>query len=257
MPVIGVLNQKGGVGKTTTALNLSAAITLKNASSILIDLDPQCHLTKIHKEYPEEVAETLYEFYAKKKSLDKLAIDWPNVGKLIPSHQELIKVETKYGNGPEILFKLKRGLESLKEASPHDFIILDCPANTGVLSLSAIFAADLIIIPIVSDHFSLKAAKRIEFVLQALERVLKKRVPRCYLNTRYDKRRNISSELYEKAREEFGSELLDTIIYENVSLAVSPKENMDIFSYRKKSIGSESYQALLNELLSKGLIEIT
>lgn len=254
MKTIIVLNQKGGVGKTTTALNLTAALHLKSQSTVMIDLDPQGHLTKIHPHYPEDVSDTLYQFYSNKKPLEELAVDWPNIGKFIASHQELIKVETKYGSGPDILFKLKKGLEGLADAHPHDFNIIDCPANTGVLSLSGIFCADLIVIPMASDYFSIKAAKRIEFVLQALEKVLKKRVPRCYLITRFDRRRNISQNVYEKAKLEFKEELLNTIIYENVALAASPHEGQDVFSYKPNCIGSHNYRDLAGEILARYLI---
>lgn len=257
MQTIAVLNQKGGVGKTTTALNLSASITRKNLSSTLIDLDSQGHLTKVFESYPEDVSKTIFGFYSDNTPLQKLLIDWQNIGKFIPSHQELIKVETKYGNGPEILFKLGKGLKTFNETSPQDFIVLDCPANTGVLCLSAIFAADLVIIPIASDHFSLEGAKRIEFVLGALERVLKKRVSRCYLTTRFDKRRKISSEIYDEAKQKFGNELLNTIINENVALTNSVKNHQDIFTYDSKSSGAKNYGELLEELLQNRCWEAT
>ncbi|CEN56192.1 ParA family protein [Candidatus Methylopumilus turicensis] len=257
MQTIAVLNQKGGVGKTTTALNLSASITRKNLSATLIDLDSQGHLTKVFESYPEDVSKTIFGFYSDKTPLQKLLIDWQNIGKFIPSHQELIKVETKYGNGPEILFKLGNGLKTFNAHAPQDFIVLDCPANTGVLCLSAIFAADLVIIPIASDHFSLAGAKRIEFVLGALERVLKRRVSRCYLTTRFDKRRKISSETYQEAQQKFGDELLDTIIYENVALTNSVKNHQDIFTFDSKSTGAKNYGELLEELIQNKWLEVT
>ena len=257
MQTIAVLNQKGGVGKTTTALNLSASITRKNYSPVLIDLDAQGHLTKIRESYPEDASKTLFQFYSNKTDLKDLLMDWQNIGKFIPSHQELLKVETQYGVGPEILFKLRRGLEDFNENAPQDFFILDCPANTGILALSSIFAADLVIIPIASDHFSLEAAKRIEFVLGALERVLKRRVRRCYLNTRFDNRRNISKEIHEEAKKKFGDELLNTIIYENVALTNSVKNHQDIFTYDSKSIGAKKYGELLEELFKNGWLEPT
>lgn len=257
MQTIAVLNLKGGVGKTTTALNLSASIIRKNFSSTLIDLDSQGHLTKVFKSNPEEISKTIFRFYSEKTPLQNLCIDWQNIGNFIPSHQELIKVETKYGNGPEILFKLSNGLKTFNEVSPQHFIVLDCPANTGVLCLSAIFAADLVIIPIASDHFSIDAATRIEFVLGALERVLKRRVTRCYLTTRFDKRRNISSEIYAVAKQKFGDELLNTIINENVALTQSVKNKQDIFTYDSKSSGAKNYGELLEELLKNRWLQVT
>lgn len=255
MTRIALFNQKGGVGKTTTVLNLAAGLHRRKRDPLLIDFDPQGHLTQIHPDPPTHSGRSLFGFYQGSKTLQELEYPWISVGRLIPSHRELVKVDTIFGKGPAILNKLKQGLELLeKEAvAPRDTLI-DCCPYVGVLSLSAIFAADLILIPITSDFLSLQGADKVEHTLRALEPVLKKRVDRRYLMTRFDKRRRMSFQVQEQALERFGTDVCNTVISENVTVAESPRFNMDIFSHRGSSTGAQDYEALLNELVEAGLL---
>jgi chromosome partitioning protein len=160
------------------------------------------------------------------------------VGKLISSDKELIKVETKFGNGPSIVFRLKEGLNELESVYKDADIVMDCPPSVGVLALNAIFAADLVIIPISSDFLSLNGARKIEHTLKALETLMKRRLNRIYLFTKFDKRRLMSSQVFNMAKTYFGDEVCDVVIKENVDLAKSPNERKDIFSYNSKSLGA-------------------
>ena len=160
------------------------------------------------------------------------------MGKLISSDKELIKVETKFGNGPSIVFRLKEGLNELESVYKDADIVMDCPPSVGVLALNAIFAADLVIIPISSDFLSLNGARKIEHTLKALETLMKRRLNRIYLFTKFDKRRLMSSQVFNMAKTYFGDEVCDVVIKENVDLAKSPNERKDILSYNSKSLGA-------------------
>jgi chromosome partitioning protein len=254
MTRVAIMNQKGGVAKTTTTLNLSAAIYRNGGNPIMIDLDPQSHLTGIHPDTLKSTHNSIFSFYQNNEPLSNICIEWANVGKLISSDKQLIKVETSFGKGPNILNRLKNGLEDLEKLHDQSSIIIDCTPNLGVLTLSAIFAADIVIIPIASDYLSIKGAKKIAHTLDALQPILKRKVERRYLLTRYDKRRQMSSQVFNQAKAFFGEDVLDLVIHENVDLAKSVNENKAVFCYNNKCQGAHDYNAFYQLLAKQHLI---
>ena len=262
---IAIFNQKGGVGKTTTTLNLAAAIARHSGEPLLLDLDPQCHLTGIHGTPQPDPDRTLFGFYQGLRTLDELAIPWKDTGRLIPAHSQLIKVDTIYGKGPAILNKLRLGLDTLEESNavrnieknagkPAQNILIDCCPYMGVLALNAIFACDLLLIPISTDYLSLQAADHMTRTLAYLEPVLKRRLERRYLLTRYDRRRKMSEDIQNQLRRSYGDEVCQTIILENVSIAESPSKNRDVFSHNASSRGAADYANLYQELRQQNLL---
>ncbi len=257
MSCIAVFNQKGGVGKTATALNLSAAINKNFKNPLLIDLDPQGHLTQILKDPSIAEQTNIYDFYKNNIPLVELEIVLPKVGGLIPSHRELLKVDTTMGKGPAILNKLRLGLERLQQVTRSRNIVIDCCPYIGVLSLNAIFAADLVIVPVASDYTSLESAKKVKRTLDALMPVLKKRIERRYLLTNFDRRTKMCFDVHEKLLEIFGNEVCKTIIFKNVSIAESTHHNQDVLTYSPESAGATNHIELRNELIEQQLISVT
>jgi chromosome partitioning protein len=254
---IAVFNQKGGVGKTTTVLNLAAASVRDGGQPLVLDLDPQCHLSAIHGPGHHDSAHSLFGFYQGTCALDELAIPWQGIGRLIPSHPQLIKVDSVFGKGPAILNKLRLGLESIDESAPGyaaQATFIDCCPYVGVLALNAIFACDLLLIPVSTDYLSLQAAQQMTRTLAILEPVLKRRVERRYLLTRYDRRRKMSQDIQEQLRGRYGQEVCLTVISENVAIAESPSKNRDVFSHAATSIGAKDYTALYEELRQNRLL---
>lgn len=249
---IAVFNQKGGVGKTTTVLNLAAALKRSGSSPLVLDLDPQGHLSSIHGSVPAEAGKSLFAFYQDGKSLAELEVEWEHIGRLIPSHQQLIKVDSIFGKGPAILNKLRGGLEELESTTGPRTTLIDCCPYIGVLALNAIFASDLLLIPISTDYLSLQAADHITRTLQVLEPVLKRRVDRRYLLTRFDRRRRMSEDVRTRLKERYGAEVCETVISENVSVAESPSLNRDVFRHSASSAGANDYMALFEELRRNG-----
>ena len=254
---IAIFNQKGGVGKTTTALNLGAAINRAGTTPLLLDLDPQGHFSSIHGSAPLESGRSLFAFYQDLRSLNELEISWEHVGQLIPAHQQLIKVDSIFGKGPAILNKLRHGLDAQADTHPNRPCLIDCCPYIGVLALNAIFACDRLIIPVSTDYLSLQAADHITRTLEVLEPVLKRRVQRRYLLTRFDRRRRMSDDVRQKLRERYGDDVLETVISENVAVAESPSLNQDVFRHNASSSGAHDYKKLMQELVERDDLRIS
>lgn len=248
---LAVFNQKGGVGKTTTALNLAAGIALNMHPVRLIDLDPQAHLSAIRGSPPTDWRKSIYAHFPDSAPLAQLEVDWEGIGRLIPSHSELMKVDSAFGKGPEVLDRLNRGLRELDWSSSRRLTIIDCCPYLGVLALNAVFAADRLLVPVSSDYLSMRGAERVEHTLKALEPVLRRRVERRYLLTRFDRRRRMSFEVESRMRERFGRDVCQTTISENVAVAESPAMNRDIFVHAGTSRGAQDYANLIDELWSQ------
>ncbi len=259
-----MFNQKGGVGKTTTVLNLGAALSRRGLLPLLIDLDAQAHLTAILSPI-ESGSDSLFAYFNESRPLAALvrAIELAGApAELLPAHAELNKVDTLFGKGPGILNRLKNGLDVawppvLAQHRAARPLIIDCCPMLGVLSLSGVLASERVLVPISTDFLALRGAQQLDNTLRALEHVLKQRVQRRYVLTRFDGRRRMSHDIAAQAKERFGEDLCISRIAENVSVAESPSCNRDVFSHAPGSRGARDYEALLDELLGSGFWEIT
>ena len=224
---------------------------------LLLDLDPQCHLSGIHGSAPRDSTHSLFGFYQDSRCLSELTLSWDGIGRLIPSHQHLIKVDSIFGKGPAILNKLRQGLDRIDELVPGQAAqttLIDCCPYVGVLSLNAIFACDLLLVPVSTDYLSLQAAEQMARTLDILEPVLKRRVERRYLLTRFDRRRKMSEDVRQRLHERYGDEVCATVIAENVAIAESPARRRDVFSHNADSAGARDYAALHAEFQHKKLL---
>jgi chromosome partitioning protein len=248
---IAVFNHKGGVGKTTSALNLLGAMTLAGHRPLAIDLDPQGHLSSITG-VSATVETSVYGYYRDGVSLSGLvtrcAAGWDAIG----AHLELAKVDTQFGKGPNVLNRLRHGLA--RETRP---VVIDCSPILGVLSLSAIFAADRVMVPVSADYLAVKGAVQVERTLDALQRVLGRRVERRYVITRFDGRRRMSWDILESLKARFGADLCESRISENVGIAESPYAGKDVFAHAPGSRGAADYAALFDELAQSGFLDVS
>jgi chromosome partitioning protein len=251
MAKIVVFNQKGGVGKTTTTLNLAALLARRGPAPLVIDLDPQAHMSSISGATASDGRDSLYAFYQEVRPLTELIRASDCGWSIIPAHLDLSKVDTQFGKGPRALQRLNAGIvrERLNTDRP---ILMDACPLLGVLSLNGIFACDRVLIPISADYLAVNGALQIERTLRALERVLEKPPMRRFVITRFDARRKMSWDIERKLRERFGAEMCETRISESVSLAESPARNCDVFTHAPESRGASEYAALLEELDAAG-----
>ena len=254
MAKIVVFNQKGGVGKTTTALSLAALLVRRGRSPLVIDLDPQAHLSAISGVAVNDGRDSLYGFYHEARQLAELIRAGTAGWSIIPSHLDLSKVDTQFGKGPQALNRLNAGIvrENLNTDRP---ILMDACPHLGVLSLNGVFACDRVLVPISADYLAVKGALQVDRTLRALERVLKTPPLRRFVITRFDTRRKMSWDIEQKLRERFGAELCETRISENVGLAESPAQNRDVFTHAPDSRGAHDYTALLDELEAAGFLD--
>src|SRR5215204_7762167 len=249
--IIVIANQKGGVGKTTTAINLSAACALKGKRVLLIDLDPQGNssLSFIHS---EEINGSAFEL------LTELEQPWANfihktkVEKLdiVPSKISLAKVEAKLVGDFDAIFRLRDRIENIRK--DYDLIFFDTPPTLGIITVNALVAATHVLIPIQSSYFALEGT---DDLLETIEKIKVRANPQLQilgaLITMYDKRTTLAKDIYEQIQQVFGNKVFETVITKSVRLEESPAYRESIFTFAPRSTGAYEYYRLSEEVLSR------
>jgi chromosome partitioning protein len=254
MGIIAVFNQKGGVGKTTTALNLLATIAQRGRRPLGIDLDPQAHLSHVFGVHPRLADDSVYSFFARQRPLADVAQITKSGVVLCPAHLELSKIDSLPGRGVNVVTTLRHALR--RADTPPGPVVIDCCPLLNVLSLNAVFACDVVLVPVSCDFLSLRGAMQVERALNALEPVFKIRLPRRFVATRFDVQRRMSDEIVARMGTVFRpDEICSTRIRESVKLAESPEHELDVFRHAPGSEGADDYKALGDELMSAGFMD--
>ncbi len=251
MAVITVFNQKGGVGKTTTCLNVTAALDIANMSPIGIDMDPQAHLTLSSGMKNITPEKGMAAFFKDKKPLSSLLQNTSRGWQMIPSTLELAKIDALFGSDAKAATLLKHGLRE-ELALTGGPIMIDCCPMLGVLTLNALLATDRVLIPVSADFLSLQGVHRLGSALDVLEKKLNRKIERRIVVTRFDSRRKISYDMYDALKARYGELVCNTRISETVALATSPMHGQDVFAFAGQSPGAIDYTALTKELLNDG-----
>lgn len=253
MPTISIINQKGGTGKTTTAINLSAALAQQGKRTLLIDLDPQAHATIGLGLEPAEVKATMYEVFTEPRpSLKSILQDTAYERlSLAPSHIKLAAgVEQLYAR----MFRERILSDAIKNIrSAYDYILIDCPPNLGVLTANALYASDFVLIPCQMSRYSLES---LSDLLQTIEEVWlrgheekKKGTLWRILLTMYEKRNSVTNEYVEQRLIPYKGHVLETRISKNEALNQAHLAGQPIFYFDPKSRGAEDYLHLTEEIL--------
>jgi chromosome partitioning protein len=203
---------------------------------------------------PRLADDTVYGFFMRQRGLDDIAQVSRSGVVLCPSHLELAKLDSLLGKGVNVVTRLRLALHA-RDAAPGP-VIIDCCPLLNVLSLNAVFAADIVLVPVSADFLSLQGAESVERALNALEPVFKRRLPRRYVLTRYDARRRMSAAVVARMAQSLRpDEVCVTRIRENVNLAESPAVGLDIFRHAPGSRGARDYADLYDELVGAGLLQ--
>ena len=248
MPTIALINQKGGVGKTTSTINLGAGLSMLGKSVLLVDLDPQAHLTYGLGIQAHELDYTVYEVLKGEIPAAEAIVRRDGL-EVLPSSLSLSAAEIELSGmaGREFLLK-----EALAELPPRDFVLLDCPPSLGLLTLNALTAAQEVFIPLQTEFLALQGmSKLIDTVNVVKKRLNPDLTISGIIGTQFDGRKNLNREVVEKIREYFADKFFETIIHDNVALAEAPSYGQTIFEYRPDCRGAQDYLALSQEAVAR------
>ena len=249
---IAIAHQKGGVGKTTTAINLAASLAMNHKRVLLIDADPQANATSGLGVEPKQMTSTIYECLVDEYPMTSAAVNTCVEGlDIVGSRIDLVGAELELINKENRENVLRRSIEGAKQA--YDYILIDCSPSLGLITVNALTAADSVIIPVQAEYFALEGISKLLNTVRIIKSKLNPSLRiEGFLLTMYDARLRLANQIYEELKSHFGDMVFNTVIPRNIKLSEAPSHGLPAILYDPNSRGATSHLQLAKELIGRG-----
>lgn len=249
--IFAVANQKGGVGKTTTSINLAASLARMHKKVLLVDLDPQGNATMGSGVDKNALTLSSYEVLTRQASMQEAVVDAGEAGfSILPANGDLTAAEVELLELDDKEFRLRQALASV--AHNFDYIIVDCPPSLNMLTLNALVAADEVLIPMQCEYYALEGLSALSNTISAIQQSLNPALKiEGIIRTMFDPRNNLTMQVSDQLKLHFGDNVYRTVIPRNIRLAEAPSHGLPVIAYDKGSSGAQAYLALAGEVLRR------